>query len=627
MASTMNYQVPLESRSSRGTNYGGEWKSFTFKTATQSDTQSQDASSLRFVGVTKASIQGARDEEQRKAIRTHVMNHHVRHKNQSPEDEASPIHSRGSMAGYKSRFRLPGTSKRSVRPQHSTSKGSEEAAEDQPIGTRNTGSRASRIRRNHAPDGAQLQVCWPTGFTRRELSAQFPVEVTDNTMLLLDFYRFLLPDHRLTFSPEVSAFDFAATSSAMFHGTLAFVSLRRAFALKTAPTQCFYYHRGEAIRAIISKIGDGKCEEKVADETIGAVAILMSGDHHTCLDEGDQMSHLRGLARLVELRGGLNGLGGADLNNAAVIDRPPLIYHPAPLNSIEQQQTLHPTHLFSQPAPTVPNSSPPLPPLPSHLHRIFTTLRTLCTSYSTLHNHLHRTATSTTTATRPCQRAPSLNNRPHCQSTCSTFGDSLAHLEHDILLLPGHHPHHIPPSNTPIATANNPSTSNPPSTTTDPAAITDWQTPLRYALLLFTYLSLRRLPVEADYFRRLANRLILTLSPLLLLTSSSPPFLRQGGEGKGKELTLWMLVNGWMACRTEKRRGDRMWFCGWIREIVVGGRRNGDSNNMRREEIERGLCRIVWPDDREFRGGGILDELCEEMERDGGRNGGANGSQ
>jgi hypothetical protein len=90
------------------------------------------------------------------------------------------------------------------------------------------------------------------------------------------------PDHTtywtnsLANNPTGSFLHFAATDPALFHATLSIVSQHEAFMRREPPSRAFYFHRGEAIRILTTRIGDPV--EAVSDATIGAVAVLSVTD-------------------------------------------------------------------------------------------------------------------------------------------------------------------------------------------------------------------------------------------------------------------------------------------------------------------------------------------------------------
>ncbi len=90
------------------------------------------------------------------------------------------------------------------------------------------------------------------------------------------------PDHTtywtnsLANNPTGSYLSFAATDPAMLHATLSLVSQHEAFMRREPPSRPFYFHRGEAIRILTARIGNGV--EAISDATIGAVAVLSITD-------------------------------------------------------------------------------------------------------------------------------------------------------------------------------------------------------------------------------------------------------------------------------------------------------------------------------------------------------------
>jgi len=62
----------------------------------------------------------------------------------------------------------------------------------------------------------------------------------------------------------------------MFHITLSLVAQHRNVALGQPLDERYYYHRGEAIRIVTSRLGHSF--EEISDATIGTVAVLSSTD-------------------------------------------------------------------------------------------------------------------------------------------------------------------------------------------------------------------------------------------------------------------------------------------------------------------------------------------------------------
>ena len=80
----------------------------------------------------------------------------------------------------------------------------------------------------------------------------------------------------LAVNPEGVWFSYAATDPAMFHITLSLVAQHRNLVLGQPVAEEYYYHRGEAIRIVTSRIGHPF--EEISDATICAVAVLASSD-------------------------------------------------------------------------------------------------------------------------------------------------------------------------------------------------------------------------------------------------------------------------------------------------------------------------------------------------------------
>ncbi|KAH8812126.1 hypothetical protein F5884DRAFT_898448 [Xylogone sp. PMI_703] len=70
----------------------------------------------------------------------------------------------------------------------------------------------------------------------------------------------------------------------------------------------YYLHKAQTIRLINERVGGADLMLATSDETLGAIALLVTGQTvHG--DFNEMMVHMRGMAKLVELRGGLDALG------------------------------------------------------------------------------------------------------------------------------------------------------------------------------------------------------------------------------------------------------------------------------------------------------------------------------
>jgi len=99
----------------------------------------------------------------------------------------------------------------------------------------------------------------------------------------------------------------ALTDVALLHSTLCSTSghlLRNA----NQPELLSVYlsHKAETIRIVNERMTD--ISKALTDETLGAIALLVTGQ--TCHGDYNEMNiHMRGLAKLIGMRGGLETLG------------------------------------------------------------------------------------------------------------------------------------------------------------------------------------------------------------------------------------------------------------------------------------------------------------------------------
>ncbi|RFU29346.1 hypothetical protein B7463_g6993, partial [Scytalidium lignicola] len=128
----------------------------------------------------------------------------------------------------------------------------------------------------------------------------------------------------------------------------------------------YYQHKAEAMRLVNERVSSTDLNLATSDGTLGAVALLVTGQTvHG--DFNEMMAHMRGMARLVELRGGLSrlGMGGllageliwCDNISAFIIGSRPLFDLPPNIFSTLTTFTDPEINaLFDAPPPTAENS-------------------------------------------------------------------------------------------------------------------------------------------------------------------------------------------------------------------------------------------------------------------------------
>lgn len=125
-------------------------------------------------------------------------------------------------------------------------------------------------------------------------------------MTLLEYYHTSFWANSLAVNPEGKWMSVALSDPAMLHATLCLVALHKFQTHGIPLANSYYFHRGEAMRMITTRLSDPK--NATSDNTIGAIAILSTSDNTVSWPEEIQTSHLTGLLALVKLRGGIDGM-------------------------------------------------------------------------------------------------------------------------------------------------------------------------------------------------------------------------------------------------------------------------------------------------------------------------------
>lgn len=246
---------------------------------------------LHFVSVTIKTLQGEPDPKQRKAVRSAVMKDFLRQLNEPQLPKGPAI--ADEMSKHISRFRTPKkTSWKDAKSQTSLTSSSKRLRALKPV--------------SYPPEDVSHSFRSSTAdiFQQKNLPMSLPVDGADSdTMQLLEYYHTGFWENSFAGNPEGVWLSIALSDAALFHANLCLVAQHRRVTRETFHPQSYYWHRGEAIRIISDRLRTK--DEATSDATISAVAILSNADNHGLWPSHVQQSHIEGLARLVELRGGL----------------------------------------------------------------------------------------------------------------------------------------------------------------------------------------------------------------------------------------------------------------------------------------------------------------------------------
>ena len=139
---------------------------------------------------------------------------------------------------------------------------------------------------------------------QKGLPLALPIDSADNnTMAILEYYHTGFWGNAFAGNPEGIWLAITLSDPALFHANVCLVAQHRRLTRNVFDPKSYYWHRGEAMRIISSRLMAKY--EAINDTTIGAVAILSNSDEHGLWADDVQQSHIDGLAHLVQMRGGL----------------------------------------------------------------------------------------------------------------------------------------------------------------------------------------------------------------------------------------------------------------------------------------------------------------------------------
>lgn len=104
--------------------------------------------------------------------------------------------------------------------------------------------------------------------------------------------------------PEGAWFDFVKKDPAPLHAFLSSVATRHNLARELDNSTWIDYHRGQSIRIINQRLDEEGRSTTISDGVIAAVAIIANIEStNGCFEAAN--THMNGLKRMVEIRGGL----------------------------------------------------------------------------------------------------------------------------------------------------------------------------------------------------------------------------------------------------------------------------------------------------------------------------------
>ncbi|KAJ9608509.1 hypothetical protein H2200_007497 [Cladophialophora chaetospira] len=259
---------------------------------------------LHFVTVHAPDTQPSTDAKDRRNVREFVMRDYLRQKNK-PEWKLAPPTVPEPIDAHMSRFRssVPQarvkTSKRTRKPRFVPKhlpKRKERQLIPAPVHTE-----------NHAQQDERKSDASIHDLDMLDAFQVFSIDLSDSeTMGLLQYYYTSFWTNSYAINPQGSWINVALTDSATMHATLNLVAIHRRDRFSIDLSKVYFQHRGKAMKIIASRLNDPK--DSLNDATIGAVAILATSDNEFDWSRETQMSHSKGLSRLIALRGGIEAL-------------------------------------------------------------------------------------------------------------------------------------------------------------------------------------------------------------------------------------------------------------------------------------------------------------------------------
>ena len=489
--------------------------------------ENSGTTTLRFVTVSATSLKQHRSEvntDEARHVRSHVMKDYLRRQHDTQRRKSSPPVS--TLSAHIGRFRL------SSRPARDGAKQSGESRRNAPSHKVKTTTRIL------VPKDPRLQIGDP-------LSMPLPIDTTTpGTMTLLEYYHTAFWSNSLAVNPEGRWLSVALSDPATLHATLCLVSLHK-FQTKREPlTNSYFFHRGEAMRLITSRLNE--TANATSDDTIAAIAILSTSDNTLAWPAAIQESHMSGLLTLVNLRGGIDGMSSnrhikrvvawADLLHATTHNTMPQLgtakcttdRDTKPLLNLVKRHGFSVLNLNAASDEIIPKS----------LQDIFQNLRLLAKAKSLL---LHVKSGDAAAELKPIFSSVLFKT----ERRILELGQGV--LLSDMYIQEGHE---------------------------DGLETLFCAEAVKAACLIFTYHGLRDLNITAVFFEKLVSRLRDALENVLdhyrLLGASSESIvdepreqflLRKSGlPAKHLIFLLWLMLNGWKASALDDQRDDRQWF-------------------------------------------------------------------
>lgn len=488
---------------------------------------------LHFVTVNGPKSQSNADQKARSSVRAFVMRDYLRQKN-NPSWKFAPATVSNRMDSHISRFR-------SSRPSSAV-----RVKKRKSTGRRERGVRQRpKQQRLLIPAPSDLYFHLDQTKTDSQLHDLDSIDAfniltvdlsNSETQSLLQYYQTTFWANSYACNPEGRWISVALMDPAIIHATLSLVAIHRRDLFSVDLSNVYFKHRGEAMKIVRSRLDDP--EESLSDATIGAVSILSSSDNHYEWPANTQTIHSQGLARLIDMRGGLESLssnrhiqrvaGWADLLHSATHGTKPRIEMP------ERLSTLSRNEYDSAPPGLEPRNAPMaivLQDLPANIADSLRELRILSSLKASL-----------------------ISDRS--EELCRTFSDLLWKLEYSILDL-----------DEPSTTEASPVLAARPSRSPLTPHV------IGIASLLFSYSALRDLAAPV-LFDKLSGRLRTYLSAMSLFSQSGLPLedeefqkfsFAASVDGNETSLFLWILYLGWQGSR--KDVDIQQWFMRQIAQI------------------------------------------------------------
>ncbi|KAM3066818.1 hypothetical protein ACMFMG_011889 [Clarireedia jacksonii] len=350
---------------------------------------------------------------------------------------------------------------------------------------------------------------------------------------LLDHYQTMYTTNSIAINSDGTFFSTAAADAAMLHSILYLIALHYDIKRGMAESHESLHHGGEALSIINKRLRDS--ETDIRDSTISSVALLVNKENLAGKYDV-AVVHMQGLQKMVSLRGGVENLKGIHQRIVAWSD----LCHS---NVWEKQPA------FSYLNPPLPKTSYLIPdlseePLPEETNE----LRKVVDDLRVLSSHMD--------STNPAKIS-------------RTFTSALIYsTEYKLLDF----------------------NSSPPSHPAQTSTLISISLPLRTALHLYLYLTIRDIPPTQQLIQRLLQRLRDSLEPQI------PGFWTANRERR--IWLLWILFVASMAATTAE---DRFWWTRGVQTVcgILGVKEKGEFEERLRKcmWVERGCglaLEVVW---------------------------------